>query len=163
MNRFVEATSQDIAEATKTFSLRQLVPDELDQLITSNSNTLKSYEEVKAYIHEQVSLRRDKKSSGPVPMDIDYITEQMEPGVNWPWDEQVAEQEQSIPCNAMSSRQEAPEDSWEDKLVALFSFMKGKGKGKGVKGKGKGGKETRECYHCGKYGHLARDCLAKGC
>ena len=37
---------------------------------------------------------------------------------------------------------------------------KGKGKGKS-KNKDKDGKETRDCYHCGKTGHLARDCWAK--
>ena len=56
------ATNQNIAEKTKTFSLRQLVPEELDQLITANSNTLENYEQVKAYVNEQVSMRRDKKS-----------------------------------------------------------------------------------------------------
>jgi hypothetical protein len=35
--------------------------------------------------------------------------------------------------------------------------MKGKSKGKG---KGKGGKDT-QCWHCGKYGHIARDCWQK--
>ena len=40
IHRFEAATGK-IREETKTFSLRQLVPEELDQLITSNSNTLK--------------------------------------------------------------------------------------------------------------------------
>ena len=60
ISRFEAATGK-IAEETKTFSLRQLVPDELDLLITSNSNTLKTYEQVKAYVNEQVALGRDKK------------------------------------------------------------------------------------------------------
>jgi hypothetical protein len=40
--------------------------------------------------------------------------------------------------------------------------MKGFGKGDGGKG-GKGGKgkgEDRDCYNCGKKGHLSRDCWA---
>ena len=155
LNRFVLATNQDIAEETKTFSLRQLVPDELDQLITANSNTLKNYEQVKAYVNEQVSLRRDKKSNGPVQMDLDHLAE----APRWSWEEDGAEK---TPCNAIHAFQEAPEErSLEEKVEALFSFMKGKGKGKGGKGKGKGGKDTRECYHCGKQGHIARDCWQK--
>jgi hypothetical protein len=124
LNRFVKATSQDIAEETKTFSLRQLVPDELDQLITANSNTLKSYEQVKAYVNEQVSMRRDKKSSGPVPMDIDQITEKIlkitehtEPAASWPWDEHGAENEHPIPCNAINPYQER---AWKTSLWLSF-------------------------------------------
>ena len=59
VSRFEAATGK-IAEETKTFSLRQLVPEELDLLTTSNSNTLKTFEQVKAYVNEQVALRREK-------------------------------------------------------------------------------------------------------
>ena len=62
ISRFGAATGE-IAEGAKTFSLRQLVPEELDLLIISNSNTLKTYEQVKAHVNEQVALRRDKKRS----------------------------------------------------------------------------------------------------
>ena len=74
ISRF-EAATGEIAE--ETFSLRQLVPEELGQLSTSNSNTLKNYEQAKAYVGEQVSLRRDKKSNGPAPMDLDIFAEKL--------------------------------------------------------------------------------------
>ena len=76
ISRFEAATGK-IAEETKTFSLRQLVPEELDLLITSNSNTLKTYEQVKAYVHEQVALRRDKKVSGPEPMNVYALADEI--------------------------------------------------------------------------------------
>ena len=81
ISRF-EAATGEIAEEAKTFSLRQLVPEELDQLITANSNTLKNHEQVKAYVEEQVSLRRDKKSNGPAPMDLDTLAEKLVEGLS---------------------------------------------------------------------------------
>ena len=72
ISRFEAATGK-IAEATKTFSLRQLVPEELDLLITSNSDTLKTWEQVTSYVNELVALGRDKNVSGPVPMDVDAL------------------------------------------------------------------------------------------
>ena len=65
ISRFETATGK-IAEETKTFSLRQLVPEELDQLITATSNTLKDYVQVKAYVEEQISIRKDKRATALV-------------------------------------------------------------------------------------------------
>ena len=59
ISRFEVATCE-IAEETKTFSLRQLVPEELDLQITRNSNTLKNYEQAKAYVNEQCAEERQK-------------------------------------------------------------------------------------------------------
>ena len=70
ISRFEAATCK-IAEEAKTFSLRQLVSEKLDLLITS-SNTLKTQEQVKADDNEQCALRRDKKkASGLVPIDVE--------------------------------------------------------------------------------------------
>ena len=50
IRRFEVATGK-LAEETKTFSLRQLVPEELDHMITAQSNTLKDYEKV--HVHNR--------------------------------------------------------------------------------------------------------------
>ena len=56
ISRFEAATCKIAAEA-KTFSLRQLVPEELDLLNTS-SDTVKTYEQVKADVNEQCAEER---------------------------------------------------------------------------------------------------------
>jgi hypothetical protein len=124
VNKYVLTTAQNIAEETKMFSLRQLVPDELDKLITANSNTLKNYEQVKAYVNEQVSLRKDKLN-GPVPMEVNHLAEKIlkftegtEEVPSWQWNEDVAGDEQASSCNAINhlvnegaqSGNEAPEE-----------------------------------------------------
>jgi len=170
ISRFEAATGK-IAEETKTFSLRQLVPEELDQLITANSNTLKNYEQVKAYVEEQVSLRRDKKSNGPAPMDLDILAEKLlkvtEGAEEWSnqWNEEVVPETPADTCGVhhvgANSEPQGNHGKLSEQLEAIMSFvMKGKGKGKGKGGKGKAGKDTL-CWHCLKHGHMAKDCWQK--
>ena len=165
ISRFEAATGK-IAEETKTFSLRQLVPDELDLLITSNSNTLKTYEQFKAYANEHVALGRDKKVSGPVPMDAlaDKIIavaqgEGSEGTSNgWTWPEEGctgASRQGNGPgdghcatsgTSSLHFADDVTEDPGKlaDKLEEIMSFvsnLKGKGEDGKSKGKGKGGKK----------------------
>ena len=187
ISRFEAATGK-IAEETKTFSLRQLVPEELDLLITSNSNTLKTYEQVKAYVNEQVALRRDKKVSGPVPMDVDALADKIlavaqgegSEGTSndWTWPEEGctgAARHCKGPgdghcatsgTSSLHFADDVTEDAGKlaDKLEEIMSFvsnLKGKGKDGKSKGKGKGGKKNVQCWHCGKIGHVATECWQK--
>ena len=59
ISRF-EASTCKIAEEAKTFSLRQLGPEEL-ALLNTSSNTLKTYEQVKEDVNEQCAEERQKK------------------------------------------------------------------------------------------------------
>jgi len=180
ISRFEAATGK-IAEETKTFSLRQLVPEELDQLITSNSNTLKNYEQAKACVEEQVSLRRGKKSNGPAPMDLDNFAEKLmkvtEGAEEWnQWNEEdawakgaaLAAIDPETPADTCgvnhvgaNSEPQGNHGQLSEQLEAIISFvMKSKSKGKGKGGKGKAGKDAL-CWHCLKHGHMAKDCWQK--
>jgi hypothetical protein len=61
--------------------------------------------------------------------------------------------------------EEEYEDCDEDSewIMSIQGRGKAKGKGKG-KGKAKGGKgeDSRECYRCGRFGHIRPNCTAKG-
>ena len=164
------------------------MPEELDLLITSNSNTLKTYEQVKAYVNEQVALRRDKKVSGPVPMDVDALADKIiavaqgegSEGTSngWTWPEEgctgAARQGKgpgdghcaTSGTSSLHFADDVTEDAGKlaDKLEEIMSFvsnLKGKGKDGKSKGKGKGGKRDVQCWHCGKIGHVAAECWQK--
>ena len=179
IRRFEDATGK-IAEETKTFSLRQLVPEELDQSITTNSNTLKDYASVKAYVNEQVAIRRDRKPTGPCPMDVDRLADKIAEAqhegadggawAGWTWSCQGSPQDDhsagdsSYEGKGPGSNHEGEHWSPSFTLEELMSFVKGKGKfkgGKDAKGKGKQGKWDIQCWHCGKYGHRANECWQK--
>ena len=182
IRRFEEATKNPIGEETKLFSLRQLVPDELDQLITANSNSLTDYEKTKAYVEEQISIRRDRKSNGPVPMEVDQLADKVlaaaaamsgEDG-DWEWGEEdqqgcgngVCDKESGI-NNIMVKEDMDNNDKIKEKLENIMSFIGNfKGGGKGGKSKGKGGKgkadkSNVQCWHCGKFGHYSGECWQK--
>ena len=67
---------RELNETTKIYAIRQIVPDELEKNIVGASTTLTSYEQVRAYINEQVAIRRDIKSTthkAPVQMELNLM------------------------------------------------------------------------------------------
>ena len=186
ISRFDAATGK-IAEETKTFSLRHLVPEELDLLIISNSNTLKTYEQVKAYVNEQVALRRDKRSADRCrwTWTLLLIRSLQSPKAKETKEHRMAghglkkdalERHGRVKVleTATARRVERVACTWltmsqknagklADKLEEIMSFvsnLRGKGKDGKSKGKVKGGKRG-VCWRCGKIGHVAAECWQK--
>ena len=164
---------QDIPESSKILCMRALVPEDLERDIIRVSNTLHQYIDVKEYVWEQVSMRKDLKATGPVPMDCDYakLTMQLlsgqaegneghgdgyhEHGHNGNEDCGVClEDHGHKPCEGP----EGSETPWKEVYSMIKGFKGGKG---GKDGRGKGGKFDGECSHCGMYGHRLRDCYKK--
>jgi len=70
VRHFQQAENVKLSDQTRIYSLRQLVPEELERDII-RSQTLTKPSEVKDYITQQVPTRRDMpKTSGPEPMDL---------------------------------------------------------------------------------------------
>ena len=176
---FERVEGHPMSEHTKTFGICQIVPEELQRSIRT-STTLDSYEKVRNYVAQQVSILRDAKTqSGVAPMDLDYVKKclmSLESG------DATGEYECDHEWNAHSQCDHAEKDCGKgedgnamdekDKIIhELMSFVKGKGKGKNgggwnggkgnwndAKGKGKGNKFEGNCSYCGLYGHRKRDC-----
>jgi len=154
-------------DSSAIHGLKQIVPVELEKDITK-STTLKGYEEVKAYVIEQVAMRRDTKASGPTAMECDMLTKSINALMNDQsgGDEELTQKDESHKealCQPCGGGQEGTEE--ENPLVkAVMSIMRNYG-GAGDKGGGKGGQGKGRfdgnCSHCGKYGHRLRECWEK--
>ena len=97
---------------------------------------------MKAYVAERVSLRRDKKSNGLVPMDLDCLAEKIAEEWKPEWDEEAAwakgafaasEQYQEASGDKRSANHvhNSSASQLSEQLDLIMSFMKGKSKGKG--------------------------------
>lgn len=170
-----------LMDSAAIFALKSIVPEELEKDI-ERSNTLRTFEEVKLYVLEQVTMRRDTKARGPVPMEVDYIKNALanlnnqecgtcggggdegqdqgtEDGGNMNPEDvdkvttQILSMEKEKLCNKEGL----------DMIFQVLSMQR-KGGGKGGKGGGNGGGKGRfdgTCSHCGVYGHRLRDCWKK--
>ena len=147
-----EGKDYKLSPTTKVYSLKQIVPDELCKDIVRLSSQLTTYDDVRSYIAEQVSVRRDlpkNAARGPVKMDLDMVDYSCHPCGQF-------EEE--------DNEEEDDEKTWTNKEV--LSFMrdgpyKGKGKGKGKFGKDSGSSFEGYCHHCWAYGHRISECRKK--
>ena len=161
---------QEPPKDAKLFSLRQLVPLEIERAMNEHSNTLKSFEDDMEYIMQQAVIKRevnkeDKGIHGLDDEELDYILKFMADGgldkdeSDWnngggegKWNGGQEElEERCVPCGDP-----------EDKVGSILSMIKGKSKGKS-KGKGFKGKAQFQgnCRWCGKYGHTEKFCRDK--
>ena len=155
-----------------------MVPLALESDIVRLSNTLKDYNSVKVYVHEQVAVRRDMKAqcSGPVPMEVDMMKKVIQTLVTGEdaGDEQGQDEgeqggyEGCVPCGEHQHEEQHDDHKngeTGDMMKDLLSFVRGikgdKGKGKGGKSPGKGQRFDGTCSHCGVYGHRLRECWKK--
>ena len=150
-----------LSEQAKIFSIKRLVPEELEADM-NRLNNLETFDKVKAYIVEQVLIRRDIKkdtaASGSVPMDVDSLQKLLAnlSKEEHDWDEKdedKAEEEESPECGECGEGNQNP-------LSQLLSMIKGKGGAKGGKGKGSPPFDGY-CNNCGKYGHKKENCWSK--
>jgi len=164
VTKFENTEGTKLSEQTRMFGLRQLVPEDLEKDII-RSHSLTKYAEVKKYITEQVSVRRDMKSaSGPVPMELDLakkLLSSME-AQEGPQGEAGGEHDHDHGAGEGGGDDGRQcEDCGEeggDVMTKLLAMIKGKGKGKGGKGQGK---FDGNCSYCGVYGHRLNQCWKK--
>ena len=122
-----------ISPQTRIYSIRKLVPEELEKDII-RSDGMKTFEAVRKYINEQVTVRRDHKSSssGPVQMDVNYVKKTLASMVG---------EDEGQECQEGAHEDydgiEYGEDDGKTALDYILSFVKGQKGGKGTKGKGK--------------------------
>jgi len=123
-----------ISMITKIFAIRQIVPAELEADII-RSTSLDTYDKMRAYVCEQVAMRRDVKnaSKGPVALDLN-MAESM-------WSKMMGEKESENETDESNEygNEECEKCEGGTMMEQLFSFVKGQKGGKGGKGgKGKG-------------------------
>ena len=155
---FVKMKSAGVSvypEVFKKADLLKVLPDGIVKELRKSTNIdfeKHSYSELR----DKVTTIVHNHMNTTAPMDIDKINVMAVEG-----EEKVPEE---VDGEKERHEEEKAEEPWclYNEYCSVIAYMgKGGGQKGGDKGKGKG-KHQRVCYNCGKTGHMARDCWAKG-
>ena len=148
-----EALGRDLTRPVdddfRLLALRELVPKAIADLMATQVS-LRSFPEALMFVRRQVAEMRHvhqvhevqrQASHGVAPMDLSALM--------------AAIAALSTGDSSHAHEAEAEHSGEGSEMDRVVAALKGKSKGKG---KDKNRTEDRECYNCGKVGHLSRDC-----
>ena len=101
---FAKVEERELNPTTKIYGIRQIVPEELEKDIIRASTSLGTYEKVRDYIYEQVAIRRDVKSKGPVPLELNMMETMMASMYNNDENEKEEDDEECKDCEKSGKR-----------------------------------------------------------
>ena len=132
---YEESTGTKVPKVAKVFAIKQVMPAELQHEMQRLSSQIQTYKQARACIMDQVLTRRETKSGGPVPMELDSL---QKPRVNG---EHVDEMGSTLQHSSVFGAEQF------DDTAELNALRKG-----GFPGK---------CHHCGQFGHRISECGKK--
>jgi len=139
---------RNVDEDFKFIALKALIPTTMTEQITLHG--IKTYADALSFVRRHIADRRNAAQASEVQRQAKIVTKGAAP------------MDISAVLAALGIETGGGEDVESDgqesasPLDTFIAALRNKGGGKG------GGKqETRECFNCGKKGHIARDCLQK--
>jgi hypothetical protein len=129
----------------RLLALRELVPKAVADMMTAQVS-LRSFPEAIMFVRRQAAEHRHLGQ-------VQEVQRQGAKGGHAPMDLSAALVAAVAQLRTGESNGDEPAEEDLDPLETLIAALKGQGKGKSG--------ETRECYNCGKKGHLSRDCFQK--
>lgn len=181
LRRYEKATGKELDADIKVNTIIAMCPPKLQEHLNLTTDD-EDFEHVRREVIRQIEKQR---SSGPVPMDVGS-SEQAETWEHEEYNEgeigAITQNTQCYRCGGYghTANQCATPKGDNQKGKGKGQFSKGKGKGDDQKGKGKGqkGQDWKNvysgkgggpgypingaCYNCGTFGHMSKDCPAKG-